>query len=162
MSINNRQNLELALNQEAKLRLLKTDPFIGKNNYGKYYLYSVLDLGDNKEKSFFAPDYVHEEMKQKGLKAGRMFGVKKVPTQNNGRTSSRIELSFPNGEQTKQEGVPASPKLNFRNVMLESLKEAVEIVSSVKEVPFQTNDIRSIAATLFIAKVKQWNYREGE
>ncbi len=162
MSTNNRERLELGLNQEVKLRLLSANPYIGKNDYGKYYLYTVLDLGDNKEKSLFTPDYLYEEMKEKKVTVGKEFAVKKVPVQSNGKTSSKIELLPTEGQQRKQEKPPSLPKQNFRDIMLECLKDAVKIVNSVKEVPFQTNDIRSIAATLFIAKVKQWNYRESD
>ncbi len=162
MSFNKHEKVEVGFNQATRLRLIKTEPFIGTNDYGRYYRYDVLDLGDDKEKSFFAPDYLHEEMKEKGLAAGKEFAVKKVPFKNNGKPSSRIELSVNGAASPRRENHQASPKLNFRDIMLECLKDAVEIVNSVKEVPFQTNDIRSIAATLFIAKVKQWNYREGD
>lgn len=43
---------------------------------------------------------------------------------------------------------------NFKEVMLNCVQDAVAIVAEVKEVPFQTEDIRSIAATLFIGRTK--------
>ena len=43
---------------------------------------------------------------------------------------------------------------NFKEAMLKCVQDAVAIVAEVKEVPFQTEDIRSIAATLFIGRTK--------
>ncbi|MBS4028001.1 MAG: hypothetical protein KGZ58_05115 [Ignavibacteriales bacterium] len=43
---------------------------------------------------------------------------------------------------------------NFKDVMLHSLNNAVEITHSVNGIPFQNEDIQKLASCLFIARTR--------
>ena len=156
---NYKPKVDPALNQEVHLKLLKDKPHIGESTNGKYFLYSVEDIADGTEKSFFAPEYVHDAIQRNNLKSGSEFKIKKIADQdtNTKKTVTRLELALvasngSNGNGTHKAEEPDSLKA----IMLQCVKDSVEIVNSVKEVPFQTCDIRSIAATLFIGRTKQF------
>jgi len=158
-----RAKVEPELNQEVRLRLLKDKPFTGENGYGKYYLYSVQDLDDGEEKAFFAPAEIHQIIDDKKLTKGSEFIVKKVPYQNGKKIGSKLELSLVS-VAAKTPAPPISTHQpisqatdNLKEVMRQCLVEAVEIVHSLPDIPFQADSIRSICASLFIARTKLGN-----
>jgi hypothetical protein len=146
------------IGQEVHLCLLKDQPYIGENKNGKYFLYSVVDLGNGKEeKSFFAPDYIHELIQSNKLARGSEFKLKKIAENGNGNQTTRLELALiaasanGNGQHVPEAGD------NLKEIMEHCVRDAVEIINSFKDqVPFQTADTRSIASTLFIARSKQF------
>ena len=79
--------------------------------------------------------------------------LRKVPIQDGSKISPKFELTVVNPVARKQNGQNGKVD-NFKEVMLGCVQDAVAIVAEVKEVPFQTEDIRSIAATLFIGRTK--------
>lgn len=153
----NRPKIDLQLNEEVRLKLLKDKPFTGENGYGKYYLYSVVDLGTGEEKAFFATEDIHTIIVENKLAIGSEFLLKKVAAQNGKKIGSKLELSLVsngNGKAALSEKAKINGADNFKDIMAKCVGDAVDIVENFKTVPFQTNDIRSIALTLFIARAK--------
>ena len=74
-----RKKLELELNKTAHLELLFDNPVTGQSRYGDYFLYMVKDQS-GVEYSLFAPDEVHEKLKD--LKKGDRFSLTKEAGQN--------------------------------------------------------------------------------
>ncbi len=151
----NKPKVDPQLGEEVRLKLLKDKPHIGESNYGKYFLYNVEDLADGTAKSFFAPDYVHDAIQMSGLKSGSEFTIKKITQDdtNSGKPVVRLQLALIGSNGPKEQRTESAD--TFKEIMLQCVKDAAEIVGSVKEIPFQTSDIRSLSATLFIARTKQ-------
>jgi hypothetical protein len=150
-----RAKVEPGLNQEVRLKLLKDKPFTGENGYGKYYLYSVQDLDDGEEKAFFAPADVHQIIEDKKLTKGSEFIIKKVPYQNGKKIGSKLELSLISVAAAPPPVSSTQPSAdNLKEIMRQCLAEAVEIVHSLPDIPFQNDDIRAICASLFIARTR--------
>lgn len=157
---NYRPKVDPELNQEVHLKLLKDKPHIGESTNGKYFLYSVSDLTNGgEEKSFFAPDHIHELIQSNKLTKGSEFKLKKIAQSDNdnGKQTTRLELALiaTSGSNGNGQYKPEQSD-SLKDIMLQCVKDSVEIVNAVKEVPFQTCDIRSIAATLFIGRTKQF------
>ncbi|MFN0157075.1 MAG: hypothetical protein ACKVRP_03265 [Bacteroidota bacterium] len=158
-----RPKLELALNELVRVKLLKNKPYEGNSPYGSYLLYSIEQAGV--EKAFFAPPEVHQQITDLGCKAGDELTLKKIAAQNGRKVVSRIQVDAvekpapvvtamppastqPASKPTNGQGL----KDDFRFIMEQSLREAVEITRSVQGVPFQNEDIQKIASCLFIAR----------
>lgn len=147
----NRQKVELALNSEAKLTLTKDKCYEGTNAYGAYYLYSVEEEGEGK--SFFASPEVHQQILESGIRTGDQFVVRKKAIQNGRKVIARIDFEVlskqttppPNGEGHQD---------HFKQLMKECLAEAVEITKEVNTIPWQNEDLRSIALTMFIQRAR--------
>lgn len=150
----NKPKVDPQLGEEVRLKLLKDKPHIGESNYGKYFLYNVEDLSDGTAKSFFAPEYVHDAIQMSGLKSGSEFTIKKITQDdtNSGKPVVRLQLALVGSNGTKEQHAENTDP--FKEIMLQCVKDAAEIVESVKQIPFQTSDIRSLSATLFIARTK--------
>ena len=56
--------LELQVNKPTKIRLLFEKCVEGSSNYGKYFLYNILNGDGSTEYSLFAPEPLHEELKK--------------------------------------------------------------------------------------------------
>ncbi len=153
---NNRPKLELALNEAIKVKLLKDKPYEGNSPFGSYLLYSVEQEGI--EKAYFAPPEVHQKIVDLGFAAGDELILKKVALQNGRKVVSRITVEQVNKptavapEISPEKSNGQQLKDNLKSIMEQSIKEAVEITSSVKGVPFQNEDIQKIASCLFIAR----------
>jgi hypothetical protein len=150
-----RAKLEPALNQEVRVKLLKDKPYTGENTRGKYFLYSIVDLASGEEKAFFAPDYIHDVIVEKHLGKDSEFILKKVPFQNGNKISSKLEISLVNVASAAP--IPQAHADNLKETMRQCLTEAIDIVRSLPDIPFQNDDIRAICASLFIARTKLGN-----
>jgi|ERR1041384_1214549 hypothetical protein len=155
MGTDKQQNpkLDLKLNETVRVKLLRDKAFEGQSNYGPYFLYSVEDSGV--EKSFFAPEEIHQQIVAHGLKAGSEFTLKKVAAQNGKKINGQLLFE----PITAPAAQPAGGKLNghtdnFKAIMQQCLEEAVELTKAVQGVPFQNEDIRAISSCLFIARTK--------
>ena len=132
------------MGSQLKLKLLR-DVHVGTNGHGQYFLYSVLDE-QGQEYAWFAPAEAHEVIQSAGLKAGSEILVSRV---SNGRNGGKFEVAIL--------GKAAEPASNdLKDVMLQCVRDAAEIVSEVKELALRAEDARSIALTLFIARTKQF------
>jgi hypothetical protein len=143
--------VELALNSEAKLTLTKDKCLEGTNAYGAYYLYSVEQ--DGEVKSFFATPEVHQQILESGLRTGDQFLIRKKAVQQGRKVVSHIDFQV----ISKQSVPPSSGNGradHFKELMKECLAEAVEITKEVNTIPWQNEDLRSIALTMFIQRAR--------
>ncbi len=138
----NPPKVELELNQEARLKILKP-VYQGKSSYGSFFLYNVQDLDTGETKSLFAPDDIHSIIQEQKLGVGSEFLLKRVT--NGKKGSSKLELSI----------IGKAPEVdNYKEVMKQCLTDAVEIVRSLPDIPFQEESIRAICSGLFIARTR--------
>ena len=140
---------DLVLGQSKQLKLLRNEPIIGSNNYGPYYLYPVV-TEQGVEESFFAPEPIHNIIKEHKLKAGDEFILSRV--QNGKPGSSKLELSLVSVASVAS--TPQAHADNLKETMRQCLAEAIDIVRSLPDIPFQNDDIRAICASLFIARTR--------
>ena len=149
----NKSKTDVALNQSKRLKLLRNEPITGSNGYGPYYLYPVV-TEQGVEESFFAPEPLHNIIKEHKLKAGDEFILSRV--QNGKPGSSKLELSLVSAATSSSQ--PADSSDNLRETLLKCVRDASSIVQEVKEeVAFRVEDLRSLSLTLFIARTKLGN-----
>jgi hypothetical protein len=146
----------LGLNETATLTLLRDRAYVGENSYGQFYLYQVKDQ-QGEERSYFATPDVHQQILENGLKSGDQFQVKKVAIQNGRKVTSKIGFEV----VKKAEASPVPPSANgnghddgFKELMEKCVQDAVEIVKVVNTIPWQNEDVRSIALTMFIQRAR--------
>ena len=145
--------VELALNSEAKLTLTKDKCYEGTNAYGAYYLYSVEQ--DGEIKSLFATPEVHQQILESGIRTGDQFLIRKKAVQNGRKVMARIDFEV----LAKQPSPPPNGNGNghsddFKALMKACVAEAVEITKEVNTIPWQNEDVRSIALTMFIQRAR--------
>lgn len=169
-----RAKLEFAINTPTEITLLYDEPVTGTSQYGVYNLYAVESNG--LEFSLFAPDVVHEQIKnlskgqsaiitklaaQRGNKVVTAFDVvlpKPVPVANEIQTNtSQQYVQFDNtqSEVVNEKGNVARDK--SYDIMLGSLKDAISISSELGG----TISAERVAITLFIHRSKSNNNYGG-
>jgi hypothetical protein len=148
MEKQNNPKLELKLNESARLRLLKDRCYEGTNSYGPYYLYSVSNK-DGTEMSFFAPPEIHQQILAHGLKSGSEFILSKKAAQNGKKITGQLVF-----EAVPEQAKPSNGTDRFKEIMQQSLEDAIEITKSIQGVPFQAEDLRSICSCLSIARTR--------
>jgi hypothetical protein len=134
--------------QSKQLKLLRNEPLTGSSSAGKWWLYPVV-TEQGIEESFFAPEPIHNIIQESKLKAGDEFILSRV--QNGSKNSSKLELSLVSSSS------PQAHADNLKETMRQCLAEAIDIVRSLPDIPFQNDDIRAICASLFIARTKLGN-----
>jgi hypothetical protein len=147
----NRPKVELGLNEEARLKLLKDKCYEGNNSFGNFYLYSVEH--DGQEKAFFATADVHQHILEVGLRCADQFLIKKVAVQDGRNVTSKIVFEV----LKKADPVPVDKPANgdgFKILMQRCVHDAVDIVKEVNTIPWQNEDVRSIALTIFIQRAR--------
>lgn len=149
-----RKKLELELNQQKHLELLYDEPVIGNSRYGEYYLY-VVKNGTDQEYSFFAPDEVHNELKQ--LKKGAKFTIVKLAEQRGTKIITKHVVTIHQSETKPQESSPSgnagnnsNNKDSYFDAMFASYEDAMKIQEKLNGMV----DVNRIAITLFIARSK--------
>ncbi len=147
-----RPKVEIALNQEARLKLLRDKAFTGQNSYGNYYLYSVSE--DGVEKSFFATEDIHRRILEEGLRTGDTFLIRKKAIQSGKKILTKIEFEVVDKTpfSVPQNGNGHSD--DFKELMKACVSEAVDITKEVNTIPWQNEDVRSIALTMFIQRAR--------
>ena len=140
-----RKRLELELNKTVNLELLFDNPVTGQSRYGDYFLYMVKDQS-GVEYSLFAPDEVHEKLKD--LKKGDHFSL----TKEAGRNGKKIIIQFSVIKTGSKEPETTNGNINdnFYELMLSSCRDAVKIQNELGGLM----DAKSLAVTLFIARSK--------
>ena len=145
-----RPKLELQINKPAELEVLFDEPVVGESQYGSYNLYAV-NVNDN-EYSFFAPDEVHDKLKE--LSKGDKAIVTKLAAQRGNKvvTAYDVKLSSVKPKEVKEENNnPPQPHTdNLFNIMLDSYRDAIRIQEELGSLV----DVSRIAITLFIARSK--------
>ena len=153
---NNRPKVEIALNQEARLKLVRDKAYTGQNSYGNFYLYTVIE--GNVEKSFFATEDVHKRILEEGLHTGDEFLVRKKAVQEGRKVISKIEFEVvsraPVSNPEKGNGNGNGHSDDFKALMKACVSEAVDITKEVNTIPWQNEDVRSIALTMFIQRAR--------
>ena len=151
MTQNGKPKVDIGLNQEAKLTLLRDKCYEGTNNFGAYYLYSVEQGGE--EKAYFATPDVHQSILEAGLKTGDTFLIRKRAVQNGRKVMAKIEFSV----LSKQPPPPPNGNDNGSHVddslRVMLLQCVVDADSIIKSAGIQISDeLQKLATTLFIAR----------
>jgi len=142
-----RKKLELALNKPSEIELLYDEPVIGQSKYGDYFLYAVRNGDGITEYSFFAPEEVHERIKD--LKKGDKAVITKLAEQKGNKIITKFDVSIqPNQAPAPKQTEERSD--NYYNTMLQCCKDAIRIQNELGGMM----DAKSIAVTLFIARSK--------
>jgi len=131
--------------------LLFDEPMVGQSKYGEYYLYAVKN-GTDTEYSFFAPDDVHEKLKD--LHKGDRFEITKTAEQKGTKIVTKHEVKLLAASSAR----PTQPtpmnnniqKDTYFEAMLVSYKDALKIQDELNGMV----DVNRIAITLFIARSK--------
>ena len=96
--------MDLKLNQPATLELLFETPVVGQSTYGEYYLYAVKQ-GNNEEYNFFAPEELHEQLKE--LHKGDKVEIVKTAEQKGSKIVTKFDLKLlSNGNGKQKEPAP--------------------------------------------------------
>jgi len=158
MANNNvRPKVELKLNEPVRLRLLRDTPYEGENSYGPYYLYTVDEGGE--EKAFFATQDIHLKIRESRLVQGDEFILEKTATQRGKRVVTDITFEAMPAEHSNGYS-NGNSRFNtngddLKQIMLDCIRDAVEVTRAVEGVPFQTEDIQKLATTLFIQRSRR-------
>ena len=141
-----RKKLELTLNKPSEIELLYDEPVVGQSKYGDYYLYAVRNGDGTTEYSFFAPDEVHERIKD--LKKGAKVVITKLAEQKGNKIITKFDVNVVAQAQLS----PATQSVtdNYYDTMLQCCKDAIRIQNELGGMM----DAKSIAVTLFIARSK--------
>ena len=107
-------------------------------------MYPVKDESGN-EVSFFAPDDIHTILAEHKLKSGDEFILTRV--ENGKKGSSKLQVSII-GKESTSDLKPDS----LKEVMIQSMRDAAEIVAAVPDLGFRAEDARAIGLSLFIAR----------
>ena len=148
---NGKPKVEIGLNQEAKLTLLRDKCYEGTNNFGAYYLYSVEQ--DGEERAFFATPDVHQSILEAGLKTKDIFLIRKKAVQNGRKVMAKIEFSVilkQPAPPPKGNGNGSHVEDSLRDMLLQCVVDADSIIKSAG---VQVSDeLQKLATTLFIAR----------
>jgi hypothetical protein len=149
-----RKKLELELNVQKHLELLYDEPVVGQSKYGSYFLY-VVKNGTGEEYSFFAPDEVHNEIKQ--LKKGNKFTIVKLAEQRGTKIITKHVVTIHHSEIKPQEALPSENignNSNTKDSYFEAMFASYDDAMKVQEKLNGMVDVNRIAITLFIARSK--------
>jgi hypothetical protein len=152
---NTRPKVDLKLNEPVRLKLLRDTPYEGENSYGPYYLYTVEESGE--EKAYFATQDVHLKIRESKLVQGDEFILEKTATQKGKRVITEIAFEAMPVERTNGNGNGSfhANGDDLKKIMLDCLRDAVDVTRAVDGVPFQTEDIQKLATTLFITRSRK-------
>jgi copper chaperone CopZ len=96
----------------------------------------------HEELVWFAPATAHEVIQSQGLKTGSEIIVKLTG-------KNKVEVSIL-GKAAEPEHTPKTDSL--KDVMIQSMRDAAEIVAAVPDLGFRAEDSRAIGLSLFIAR----------
>jgi len=141
-----RKKLELQPNEPQTIKIL-SDPIVGKNDYGPYYLFMVTN--GKEEFSFFAPnEQIYQQLKAIGK--GKSLDIIKTAKKNG--KSIQVEYTVVSLDQEKKPTPTPIPeqKDKYFDAMLSSYDDALKIQEKFNGMC----DVNRIAITLFIARSK--------
>lgn len=137
--------LELQINEPTKLRLLYDEPIIGESTYGKYYLYAVKNGNDKDEFSYFAPDSVHEVLKN--CKKNDVVIITKLAAQRGKKLVTTYDVQIVGSESAAPEQPQKNPYLEN---MLQSFADAIKVQEKFNGMA----NVNQLAVTMFIQRTK--------
>lgn len=146
----NKPKLDLILDRPIKLTLLKDKPYIGNNNYGEFYLYSVKD-DEGVEYSYFAETHIHTLIQEHKLKSGSSFILTKIASQNGKKISAKVEFSIVGESEQPSQIFPGQD--NLKDLMLQCLIDASEVVKQAG-LQFSNDELQKLATTIFIQRCR--------
>ena len=133
--------MELQLGQPIRLKLIRNEPLIGENGHGKYFMYAVMnDAGE--ELVWFSPSQAHDIIQSQQLKAGSEIIVKLT-----GKNKVEASILGKAAEPEHQEKTDSK-----KDVMIQSMRDAADILAAVPDLGFRAEDARAIGLSLFIAR----------
>lgn len=138
----NKPKLTLEIGVPRKVKLLRNKPYNGTNSTGEYHLYSVADSDSGEEMAYFAPENIHKTIEDLKLRADAVIQLTRI--------NGRVEMAVVG--QAAQE--PKHSDDGLKSIMLQCVKDSIEIGNEVKEAGFRVEDLRSLALSLFIARHK--------
>ena len=139
---NNRPKLELQMNQPTRIKLLHDKPLEGTNGHGPYAMYGVENEA-GEEMVWFAPVSVHEVIQSQQMKKGSEIIVKLTG-------KNKVEVSIL-GKAAEPERALNSTD-SRKEVMIQSMRDAADILAAVPDLGFRAEDARAIGLSLFIAR----------
>jgi len=142
----------LKLNSPVTLELLFDTPVVGQSTYGEYYLYAVKQ-GNNEEYNFFAPEELHEQLKE--LHKGNKVEITKSAEQKGSKIVTKFDLRVisngnGNGKKVSDNDAGSIAKDNYFDIMLASYLDSMRIQENLNGMV----DVNKIAICLFIARSK--------
>ena len=146
----NKPKLDLLLDKPIKLTLLKDKPYIGNNNYGEFYLYSVKDE-NGIDYSYFSDAPIHQLIQDHKLKAGSSFVLQRVAVMNGKKTSSKVEFSIIGEPEPVQQTPSSGGSDNLKELLLQSILDAADVVKAAG-IQFNNDELQKLATTLFIQR----------
>lgn len=151
-----RKKLDLPLNQPITAKILKEKPYEGENRYGKYFLWSF-EI-DGEDTVYFPDKETHEKLIALSLKVGDVIVLTRTVTQQNGKkvvsqVTVDVILRSSNGHSNKAAAEVAGDD-GYRQLMEQSLRDAIEATRAVNTVQWSVDDIRGIALTIFIQRAR--------
>jgi hypothetical protein len=141
-----REILNLEVNQKQTLELQFDRPLTGTNKYGEYFCYTVKN-GKDTEFSFFAPQKVHEILKDQ--KKGTRFQITKTAVEKNKKLVQDFDIVILNNGVTEKKNESKPEESEYFEAMLKSYEEATKIQNK-----FSAVNLNQAAVTLFIARTK--------
>lgn len=143
-----RTKLELSINRPTEIELLYDEPVIGKSQYGPYYMYALCSEGE--EYTFFAPEEVHDELKQ--LRKGDRAVITKLASQRGNKvvTTYEVAVNTDKAESVKEVESPEPEDDGLYEIMLQSFKDAIKITNELNGMA----DPSKIAISLYISRTR--------
>lgn len=144
------------MNQPTHLQLLYDTPITGESQYGKYYLYAVLNGDGTTEYSYFATPEVHKELKD--LKKGTEVEITKLAAQRGNKLFTTIDVKVLKESKPVQQQAPTiEPSPRKGNSYLEAMQQSFRDANTLQQ-EFSGLNQNQIAVTLFIQRTKNFNY----
>ena len=144
-----RPKLELEVNQPKTIKLLFDEAIIGESQYGKYYLYAISN-GQGKEYSFFAPEEVHEVLKDHGK--GTIAIVTKTASQKGSKLITAYSVDIE--KSGREDSTITNQTTPYLELMIQSFEDAIKIQERFNGIA----NINQIAITMFIQRTKSYNH----
>lgn len=152
-----RPKLELEINRPSKIRLMFDDAITGESQYGKYYLYAVTNGNDN-EYSFFAPEEVHNVLKDHNK--GSEFLITKLVSQGKGKklnTVWEVQIVGDDGKNNAINSSKTAPTNSYLDSMLQSFADAIKVQER-----YNGANPNQLAITMFIQRTKNNGFSDQQ
>ena len=138
----------MEINQPTHIKLLFDEPIVGESKFGSYFLYACKN-GDGKEYSFFAPDAVHEVLKDQ--KKGTEAIITKIAAQRGKKLVTTYDVQIVSTQEIGSN--PPPPCAEESNPYLENMLRSFADAQVVQK-KFNGANTNQLAVTMFIQRTK--------